>query len=457
MTAAPPSRGGWLVVAAAAATSAVGQFDLTGVNVVLPRIASELHVDAAQVQWVSLGYLLPIAALALPAGRWLDSVGRRPAMLLLVAGFAVSSALAGLAPALPLLVALRAAQGVFGAGLFAVSLVLAFQALPPDRRRQGIGVVTASGAAGGVAGPALGALVTQALGWPWIFWLTLPLLVAQLPILARRLPRDRPLRPPSASLLVEGLLIGGATALVLVALTLTAGGPPSWLLLALGAVPLAGVWRRLHPDAPMLILLRRPGFGLAAGSLALLAAGVLSAQYLLAFVAARTMHLSTGTTGAALLALPAASGVAALVAARLPARVPAARASALGFALLAGGAAAAVGATGFLGLVLVALTVGMGQGLANAPATHFAMDLAGDAAPASTGATMSLLRNLGTTVGPACVSAIWGGLGYTAAGMTAALLTAGGFGLGGAALILLAGRAHLRAPASATAPAAERP
>jgi MFS family permease len=442
------------VVAAAAATGAVGTFDLTGVNVVLPRIASELHVDAAQVQWVSLGYLLPIAALALPAGRWLDTVGRRPAMLLLVLGFAVSSALAGLAPVLPLLVAIRAVQGVFGAGLFAISLVLAFQALPPAERRRGIGVVTASAAAGGVAGPAIGALVTQAFGWPWIFWLTLPLLLAQLPVLALRLPRGLPLRAPKASLLLEGLLIGGATTLVLAALTLTAGGSAAWLLLALGAVPLAALWRRLHPDAPMLVLLRRRGFGVAAGSLALLAAGVLSAQYLLAFVAARTMHLSTGATGAALLALPAATAVAALVAARLPASAPPTRISALGFALIAAGATAALAVTNLLGLVLVALVIGMGQGLANTPATHFAMDLAGDAAPASTGATMSLLRNLGTTVGPACVSAIWGGLGYTAAGMSAALLAAGAFALGGAGLILLAGRADGRAPLSATAPAA---
>jgi hypothetical protein len=88
------------------------------------------------------------------------------------------------------------------------------------------------------------------------------------------------------------------------------------------------------------------------------------------------------------------------------------------------------------------------------PASHFAMDLAGEAAPASTGATMSLLRNLGTTVGPACVSAIWGGLGYTAAGMSTALLASGAFALGGAGLILLAGRADGRAQESATAPAA---
>jgi DHA2 family multidrug resistance protein-like MFS transporter len=454
MTPDPRSQGGWLVVAAAAATSAVGTFDLTGVNVVLPRIASELRVDAAAVQWVSLGYLLPIAALALPAGRWLDTVGRRGAMLLLVAGFAVSSALAGLAPVLPLLVAIRAVQGVFGAGLFAVSLVMAYQALPPAQRRRAVGVVSASAAAGGVAGPAIGALVTQALGWPWIFWLTLPLLLAQLPVLARQLPRDLPLRLPTVSLLLEGLLIGGATSLVLLALTLTAGGSATWLLLALGAVPLAGLWRRLHPDAPMLVLLRRPGVGVAAASLALLAAGVLSAQYLLAFVAARTMHLSTGATGAALLALPAATGVATLTAARLPAGVPPARVSALGFAVIAAGASAALTVTHFLGLVLVALTIGIGQGLANLPATHFAMDLAGEAAPASTGATMSLLRNLGTTIGPACVSAVWGGLGYTATGMSAALLTAGAFALAGAALILLAGRAGGRAPASASAPAA---
>jgi len=440
-TANPARPGGWPLVAVIAITSFIGTFDVTGVNVVLPQMASELHVDAAAVQWVSLGYLLPIAALALPAGRWLDTVGRRPALLLIVAGFAVSAAAAGASPDLPVLIAARALQGVFGAGLFAVASIVAFHALPVADRRRGIGVLSAAGAAGGVAGPAVGALIAQTWGWPWIFWLALPLLVGQLPALARLLPRDLPLKPPSASLLVEGVLIGCATSAVLLGLTFTASGSTLWLLLILGAVPFGALWYRLHPTSPILGLLRRPGFALAANSRALLAAVLLSVQYLLAFLAEGRIHLTTAQTGEALLALPAATVVSALVAGRLPASHRPARLAAVGFAVITVGTLSALTVSQLAGIVCAALLIGIGQGITNTSTTHYAMSIAGDGNPASTGAALSLLWNLGSTIGPACVSAVWGGLGYTRGAMSAAFVVAGVFALAGGVMILLASRA----------------
>lgn len=437
----PARRGGWPLVAVIAITSFIGTFDVTGVNVVLPQMASELHVDAAAVQWVSLGYLLPIAALALPAGRWLDTVGRRPALMLIVAGFAVSAAAAGASPDLPVLIAARALQGVFGAGLFAVASIVAFHALPVADRRRGIGVLSAAGAAGGVAGPAVGALIAQAWGWPWIFWLAVPLLVGQLPALARLLPRDLPLTAPSASLLVEGVLIGCATSAVLLGLTFTASGSKLWLLLIPGALPFAALWYRLHPTSPIIGLLARPGFALAAHSRALLAAVLLSAQYLLAFLAERTIHLTTAQTGEALLALPAATVVSALVAGRLPASIRPARLAALGFVVIAVGTLFASTVSQLAGIVCAALLIGIGQGISNTSTTHYAMSIAGDGNPASTGAALSLLWNLGSTIGPACVSAVWGGLGYTRAAMSAAFVVAAAFALAGGVMILLASRA----------------
>ena len=443
-SAGPARRGGWPLVAVIAITSFIGTFDVTGVNVVLPQMASELHVDAAAVQWVSLGYLLPIAALALPAGRWLDTVGRRPALLLIVAGFAVSAAAAGASPNLPVLIAARALQGVFGAGLFAVASIVAFHALPVADRRRGIGVLSAAGAAGGVAGPAVGALIAQAWGWPWIFWLALPLLVGQLPALARLLPRDLPLKMPTGSQVVEGVLIGCATSAVLLGLTFTASGSKMWLLLTLGAIPFVALWYRLHPSSPIIDLMRRPGFALAANSRALLAAALLSVQYLLAFLAERTIHLTPAQTGEALLALPAATVVSALVAGRLPASRRPARPAAAGFAVITVGTLSALTASQLAGIVCVALLVGIGQGITNTSATHYAMSIAGDGNPASTGAALSLLWNLGSTIGPACVSAVWGGLGYSGAAMSAAFVVTGIFALGGGTLILLASRAAAR-------------
>ena len=71
--------------------------DVTIVNVALPRIATELHADTPGLQWVVDGYNLTFAALVLAAGSLADRYGRRPALLIGLLGFAVTSAIGALA------------------------------------------------------------------------------------------------------------------------------------------------------------------------------------------------------------------------------------------------------------------------------------------------------------------------------------------------------------------------
>src|SRR5262249_22119059 len=103
----------WLVVGAGLAVFMVA-LDSSIVNVALRTIGHASQPPAAVIQWTILGYLLPAVALVLPAGRWLDLNGRRPAFVLAVAGFAASSAAAGAAPGIGWLIAARVVQGVFG-------------------------------------------------------------------------------------------------------------------------------------------------------------------------------------------------------------------------------------------------------------------------------------------------------------------------------------------------------
>ena len=72
---ASPRR--WVVVAAAAAAIFMAMLDASIVNVALPTIGGDLGVGPDRAQWVVLAYLLAVASIALPTGRWLDSVGRR--------------------------------------------------------------------------------------------------------------------------------------------------------------------------------------------------------------------------------------------------------------------------------------------------------------------------------------------------------------------------------------------
>ncbi|MFJ9444273.1 MFS transporter, partial [Kitasatospora sp. NPDC101235] len=108
----------WSLVIAAGLLSFVAMLDMNVVNLALTDISAGLHVSPGVAQWAVLGYQLPLVALLLPAGRWLDQVGTRSALLLAVSCFALCSVLAACAPWAGWLIAARLFQGAFGIGNF---------------------------------------------------------------------------------------------------------------------------------------------------------------------------------------------------------------------------------------------------------------------------------------------------------------------------------------------------
>ncbi|MFF9135853.1 MFS transporter [Streptomyces sp. NPDC014806] len=164
--------------------------DMNIVTVALADIAGGLHVSAATAQWAVLGYQLPVVALLLPAGRWLDGVGMRPAVLGAVAGFALCGALAAAAPWAAWLIAARLAQGACGAVLFVLMPVLASRAVRPERRGRAMSVPATLGPLGAVTGPAVGGLLLDHVGWPAVFLVKLPLCAAALWVTWRVMPGE---------------------------------------------------------------------------------------------------------------------------------------------------------------------------------------------------------------------------------------------------------------------------
>src|SRR5690606_17430551 len=164
----------WALVAGAGIAVFMAQLDATVVQVALPTIEADFGTATSLSQWVVLAYVLPLIALSLPSGRWLDGVGARAALTFAVTGFAVSSIAVGLAPGMGWLIAARVVPGGFGAVLFALVPVLATTAVRPEARGRAMGVVMTLGPLGGVSGPLLGGLLVDTLGWPAIFYLNVP-------------------------------------------------------------------------------------------------------------------------------------------------------------------------------------------------------------------------------------------------------------------------------------------
>jgi MFS family permease len=303
---AAAQRNNWLLVAVAGIAVFMATMDASIVTVALPDIGSSLRVRPDVAQWVALGYFLPLIALALPSGRWLDGVGRRSALLFAGAGFGISSAICGLAPGIGVLVAARVLQGAFGSALFAMTPVLATMAVRPEARGRALSVNATLGPLGAVAGPALGGLLVGQLGWRWIFYVNVPVCAIMILLGLNQMRADGPLRLPGSQWVVETALLGAAVTALLLGLTLTAGGGLGWLAVGVLAMPFGWLWARLRVSEAPRRLLSSPGVRAPLASLLTMMTALGLMQYLTPFFLAHVLHAPVGRIGTTVLAFPAA-------------------------------------------------------------------------------------------------------------------------------------------------------
>jgi EmrB/QacA subfamily drug resistance transporter len=181
--------------------------DGTIVNVALASIKVDLGIPEQSLVWVVSGYLIPYGGCLLLGGRLGDCYGRRSMFLGGVALFSCASLVCGLAGTEAILVAARALQGLGAAVVLAVgfSLILS-QFEEPSERIRAMAIYSLACASGGGVGVMLGGLLTQALGWRWIFFVNVPVGAAVCILFAILVPRPI----PGASGPSSRLDIGGA-------------------------------------------------------------------------------------------------------------------------------------------------------------------------------------------------------------------------------------------------------
>jgi EmrB/QacA subfamily drug resistance transporter len=159
--------------------SSLGAFvvflDTTIVNVAFVAIGRGLHTGTGHLAWALNAYSLVFAAALIPAGRLADRYGRKRLFLIGVTGFALTSALCGLAPTAGVLIGGRALQALFAALITPTSLALLLPEFPGERRPFAIGTWSAMSALAAACGPTFGALLTEYASWRWIFLVNVPI------------------------------------------------------------------------------------------------------------------------------------------------------------------------------------------------------------------------------------------------------------------------------------------
>ncbi|CAL9667166.1 putative MFS-type transporter EfpA [Streptomyces sp. enrichment culture] len=176
MTTATKQRAGMIPLLVIATAQLMLVLDDSIVNIALPSIQREFGVTAEHLPWVVNAYILAFGSLLLLGGRMGDLWGRRRVLQLGIAVFIIASLAGGLGQNVTMLVVARAVQGI-GAALTAPNALALIATNFPDRKMRdlALSLYGAMSALGIVVGLLLGGVLTDLLGWRWVFFINIPI------------------------------------------------------------------------------------------------------------------------------------------------------------------------------------------------------------------------------------------------------------------------------------------
>ena len=406
-----PDRRRWRILATLGIAQLMLIIDVTVVAVALPEMGTDLGLDRAGLAWVASVYALAFGGLMLLGGRAADVFGPRRLVLAGLVLFIVASLLAGLAGSAEVMLLARALQGVGAAMMSPAALSVIVRTFAGPELSRALGVWSALGGAGAALGVLLGGVLTTGPGWPWVFYVNVPLGAI---LLLALLTWVRPM-PGSGGRLD---LLGAALATVAtsaVVYGLISAGEFGWLSLHTMVAAGVGVvgyalfaWRIRTAATPLIdpgMLRRRPiirGLALVFVSTALM----ITVFFLGSFALQQAHGFTALHTGLAFLPVAAGTILGSNLAGRLLPRWGMRTVSVAGLLITAAGLAAAPGIPSVTVLV-VATTVagfGIGAGFVAAAGSLFSAVQPQEAGVAS--GALSTFHEFGAASGVSAVSSV---------------------------------------------------
>lgn len=449
---------------------------VSGLNVAQQALAQDLGATQSQLLWVINGYTLVLAALLMPVGAIGDRWGRKPILLIGLAGFVAANLASAFADSPGTLIALRVLTGVAAAMVMPVTLSVITTSFPREEQAKAIGIWAGFAGAGGIVGLFASAAIIDNATWPWVFALPIVLATMSLALTAAFVPHS--VEHIEAGFDIAGSLLSVVAVGGLV-LTFHEGPEQGWsapiTLLALAAgvfASIAFVAVELRRDHPLLDVRIFAIKGLASGSVNLFV--VFGVMFSLFLVLVQYLQAVLGYS-----ALGAASGLLPMAAAMMPLSTTAPtiaerfgfrRTLVTGMIAMAGGlvlfAVLADAQGGYLTVLPGTLILGVGAGLAMSPSTAAITSSLPEEKQGVASSLNDTVREMGGAVGIALVGSVLNaayrsnvgevttGLPSEVAepvseGIGGALAVAGSMGANGAALIEAAREAFVEAMAPA--------
>jgi EmrB/QacA subfamily drug resistance transporter len=241
------------VLLAVATAEFMTTFMVSGVNIALRAIDDEWHVSAVTLSWISLAYILTIAAVLMPSGRVADLYGRKRVFLIGMVAFTVLSFASALAPSASVLITLRTLQGIGTGMMYACTSAMVTLAYPPEQRGRALGVQVAGVYSGFTLGPLLGGVLIDHLGWRFLFVFVGVLGVVNCLVAGWRLQGVEWREGKTATFDVAGSLVWmAALTLLLIGLSRFPDAL-GWVLAAAGVLGIVGfVWWESRVPGPIL-------------------------------------------------------------------------------------------------------------------------------------------------------------------------------------------------------------
>jgi EmrB/QacA subfamily drug resistance transporter len=390
--------------------------DVTVLNVALPSLQRDLHASVAGLQWTIDAYSLVIASLLMLSGSTADRVGRRRVFQIGLVLFSLASLLCSLATTLPLLILFRMLQAIGGSMLNPVAMsIITNTFTEPRERARAIGVWGGVVGISMAAGPLVGGLLVESVGWRAIFWLNVPVGLAAVLLTARFVPESRApkaRRPDPVGQLLVIALFGSLTYAIIAAPDAGLGSPRiiAFALVTVAALTALMVYepRRAEPLIDLRFFRSAPFSGATVIAISAFAA-------LGGFLFLSTLFLQDvrglSALRAGLWMLPMA--IPTFVCAPVSGRIVGSRGPR--FSLLLAGTAMTLSALLFAAfdieksdvtLPLGYVIFGLGFGFVNAPITNTAVSGMPRAQAGVAAAVASTSRQLGSTLGVAVIGAV---------------------------------------------------